>query len=260
LYKFTRKNRLANPCLVKYDAKIIFLDTGLNKLVLLVLLVGVLSVITIPPAFAEKITFGFKGIITDLEDPNGLVSGIQVGDAYEGSVTFDSLTPDVNPDTAIGSYRFFELEMRFGAISFVSDPPLHSDIIFVNNNQLDDKDAFGIQSFTLKQQTGPNLPPFITLLLDLIDNEGTVFSDTTLPTTPPPIDEFEEKLMFFILENDAIIEGNVESLFLIQLVGGELIPLDTTTLLLAGIYSTAAWMIPVIVSGIGFAIVIARKF
>jgi len=44
------------------------------------------------------------------------------------------------------------------------------------------------------------------------------------------------------------------------LVGGDLIPLDTTALLLAGTYSTAAWMIPVIVSAIGIGIVIARKF
>ena len=44
------------------------------------------------------------------------------------------------------------------------------------------------------------------------------------------------------------------------LVGGELIPLDTTIILLAGTQMTAAWMIPVIVSGIGIAIVIARKF
>ncbi len=43
-------------------------------------------------------------------------------------------------------------------------------------------------------------------------------------------------------------------------VGGNLIPVDTTPLLLAGTHYTAAWMIPVIVSGIGFAIVIARKF
>ena len=43
-------------------------------------------------------------------------------------------------------------------------------------------------------------------------------------------------------------------------VGGELIPLDTTGLLVAGAQMNAAWMIPVIVSGIGFAIVIARKF
>ncbi len=43
-------------------------------------------------------------------------------------------------------------------------------------------------------------------------------------------------------------------------VGGEFIRIETATLLLAGSQNTAAWMIPVIVSGIGIAIVIARKF
>ena len=44
------------------------------------------------------------------------------------------------------------------------------------------------------------------------------------------------------------------------LVGGSLIPIDMTMVLLAGTQMTAAWMIPVIIAGIGFAIVIARKF
>jgi len=43
-------------------------------------------------------------------------------------------------------------------------------------------------------------------------------------------------------------------------VGGEFIGVDTAALLVAGAQMNAAWMIPVIVSGIGFAIVIARKF
>jgi len=43
-------------------------------------------------------------------------------------------------------------------------------------------------------------------------------------------------------------------------VGGDMIPLDATMILVSGAQHTAAWMIPVIVSGIGFAIVIARKF
>ncbi len=43
-------------------------------------------------------------------------------------------------------------------------------------------------------------------------------------------------------------------------IGGDIVPLDTTMVLVAGAQYTAAWMIPVIVSGIGFAIVIARKF
>jgi len=43
-------------------------------------------------------------------------------------------------------------------------------------------------------------------------------------------------------------------------VGGELIPLDSTMILVAGTQYTAAWMIPIIVSAIGIGIVIARKF
>jgi len=43
-------------------------------------------------------------------------------------------------------------------------------------------------------------------------------------------------------------------------IGGEMISLDTTAVLLAGTQTTAAWMIPVIVSAIGIGIVVARKF
>jgi len=46
----------------------------------------------------------------------------------------------------------------------------------------------------------------------------------------------------------------------ICVVGGELIPLDTSALLLTGAQMNSAWMIPVIVSAIGIGIVIARKF
>ena len=43
-------------------------------------------------------------------------------------------------------------------------------------------------------------------------------------------------------------------------VGGELIPLDTTMILLAGAQMNAAWLIPVIVAATGIGIVLARKF
>ncbi len=43
-------------------------------------------------------------------------------------------------------------------------------------------------------------------------------------------------------------------------VGGYIIPVESTPVILAGAQTSASWMIPVIVSGIGFAIVIARKF
>jgi len=43
-------------------------------------------------------------------------------------------------------------------------------------------------------------------------------------------------------------------------VGGEFIGIETTSVLVAGTQTTAAWMIPAIVSAIGIGIVIARKF
>jgi len=50
-------------------------------------------------------------------------------------------------------------------------------------------------------------------------------------------------------------------IFTLQIaVGGEMIPLDSTMVLVGGAQYTAAWMIPVIVSAIGIGIVIARKF
>jgi len=42
-------------------------------------------------------------------------------------------------------------------------------------------------------------------------------------------------------------------------VGGELIPIDTTSLLLVGTQLTASWMIPVIVSAVGIGLVFVRK-
>jgi len=47
---------------------------------------------------------------------------------------------------------------------------------------------------------------------------------------------------------------------IIGLVGGELNPVDTSTLLLAGAQMNAAWLIPAIVAAVGIGIVIARKF
>jgi len=43
-------------------------------------------------------------------------------------------------------------------------------------------------------------------------------------------------------------------------VGGEFLGVDTTAVLVAGTQTSAAWMIPVIISAIGIGIVIARKF
>jgi len=74
-----------------------------------------------------------------------------------------------------------------------------------------------------------------------------------------PIDQNEEKLC--VESFKACPSGTSGTLpdDCFPLVGGSLIPVNTTMVLLAGTQSVAAWMIPVIVAGIGFAIVISRK-
>ena len=47
---------------------------------------------------------------------------------------------------------------------------------------------------------------------------------------------------------------------LCRAIGGDMIQMETTSVLAAGTQYTAAWMIPVLVSAIGIGIVIARKF
>jgi len=43
-------------------------------------------------------------------------------------------------------------------------------------------------------------------------------------------------------------------------VGGEFIGIDSTAILLAGVHTASAWMIPAIIAAVGIGIVFARKF
>ena len=116
----------------------------------------------------------------------------------------------------------------------------------------------------------------------VIDN-GRVFDHTPEPFCPI-LNEFAETIVnngnlnvFGILinngnfiNNGAVLDcGIITGTFLPlpgivnqcpSAVGGDIIPLDSTMILAAGAQYTAAWMIPAIVSAIGIAIVIARKF
>ena len=66
-----------------------------------------------------------------------------------------------------------------------------------------------------------------------------------------PVSEFLSSSIFYDSPPNIIGET--------VLIGGTLLPLDTTVLLLAGAQNIAAWLIPIIVSAIGIGIVIARK-
>jgi len=101
---------------------------------------------------------------------------------------------------------------------------------------------------------------FIVLSDNLVKPRALAFFNSFL------IIEFSSALLSIANNLEITFIGNLDDdprgLTVIDnlVVGGSLIPIDTTMLLAAGAQSISAWMIPVIVAGIGFAIVIARKF
>jgi len=95
-----------------------------------------------------------------------------------------------------------------------------------------------------------------TILASELDAQDFVFQSES--------DQTSNSVLVNVVVSDGINTGEDESdapfSILSQVIGGELIPLDKTSLLVVGAQMNAAWMIPVIVSGIGIGIVIARKF
>jgi len=109
----------------------------------------------------------------------------------------------------------------------------------------------------------------------IIVNHGTVTGTLPGDTSVPP-----NSLLFnIVVQSGGLVQngGTLPSTILIQPggtfetissicpnggnggIGGKLLPIDTTALLLAGMQTNLAWIIPVIVSAVGFGIVILRK-
>jgi len=121
-------------------------------------------------------------------------------------------------------------------------------------------DFVSVNSASLSASSGWQTVTFQLGAADLTggaDLTSTLSSVSRLWIFHNAIASFHGPSLVATLGADNIVAGLPSNL---QPVGGEMIPLDTSMVLLAGTHSVAAWMIPVIVSAIGIGIVIARKF
>ncbi len=82
------------------------------------------------------------------------------------------------------------------------------------------------------------------------------------PNNDSYISFIPKKFLYFTqtIDRQDILLQQIKADKIERMIGGELIPLDTTMVLLGATKTSASWMIPVIVAGIGIGIVIARKF
>ncbi len=262
------------------------------------LLAGTLALVLITglgtPAFAgiptgELITFEFEMEVTDifLDEFSGIAvaQDVEVGDTISGTYTFDSNA--VGDDVGFGTFYPFENVMvTVDGEFFQSTPPFTPgvDLIFVGNDVDDSVDQYALQDTTLSYEGGveEEISAFFFFLLD--DFDQTVFDDESLPLTPPNVADFEANFAVLVIEPGLLIEAaqsfNPEDIGKLQtfpggiqiegvitsltlqndvVVGGELIPIETTSLILAGA-QTFSWMIPVVLSIVGIGLfVVSRK-
>jgi len=99
---------------------------------------------------------------------------------------------------------------------------------------------------------------------------GIITGVTILPTSNVPIQTpIIGDHSITLTSEQLIIDCGDESQCIVELhldietshiaVGGEMFPVDTTALLLAATYSTASWMIPLMIAAVGFGILITHQ-
>jgi len=67
----------------------------------------VLALVAAPVARAAPLQISFEGVISDFEDPDGVLDGsVGVGTPFSGSVSFDSSAADSNPSPNEGEFAF----------------------------------------------------------------------------------------------------------------------------------------------------------
>ena len=220
-------------------------------------------------AFAEVVTVDFEMEVTEVDDVDNLLGGtVVLGDIMTGSYTYDTNAPDLFPAQS-GRYQIDAFSFQLDSISFESNPSSDpgSDIIIIISD-IAPSDRYSILVRTLEQQSGPPLPNGeIVFSFTLADNTETLFSDDSLPPFPPPLSSFGEKFGFFdaeSLDEEDFVEVNaIVTSITVQtddeVVGGEIIPIESASLLLAGA-QTFSWMIPVVLSVLGIGLfVVSRK-
>jgi len=177
------------------------------------------------------------------------------------------LVPTTKFTTDEGQVDSFDMEQHWNCYLIEQQPDLNVNVNLVTQHGLQNADV--LDPFLLCA------PMIKTDLFEPFDQFGTLFDEHLLcydlrvnnPGTDLPI-QLQDQLSADPQGNPIplpVILGSEEllcapALKSFPLIGGTIIPLDTTSLLLAGTQMTASWLIPVIVSAIGIGIVIARKF
>ena len=199
-----------------------------------------------PPGPSHDITLLFMGTSIDPES-DGQPTAAATGDDTDGNddedgVTWEPLvsgtTPDVHVDSTGVGFAFVWIDKDGAGPQSNADDRFGPFPIVAGNNDL----TVDLTGYTIGD----------SFMRVRVCDTPSECMDPTGHAISGEVEDYKVQ----ITERDEMPPPGPDR----TAVGGEIIPLDTTMILVAGAQYNAAWMIPVIVSAIGIAIVIARKF
>jgi len=164
------------------------------KHVIISIIICILA-LSVPPAEASLITIEIEAIVDSVDDSGNYLEGqINPGDIITGSYTYESSTPDSSPsDPIVGHYYNYSppagISLTVGAFDFATDPENVYFLVGIVNDNPSGHDIYWIHSYN-------NLALFNGTSVDHIswqlnDPTASVFSNDSLPATPPVLDDWQ---------------------------------------------------------------------
>jgi hypothetical protein len=163
------------------------------------------ALLIIGGAQAAPITFLFEGTVDYTSFSNGTPDEFGIGDTFSMLVEFDSTEPDRNADTRRGFYDWTSLTFTVGTYSGSA-----TGEIYIEDDYLSGRDMYNLIALSLSAPDVLGLTPGY-MSFDMRDNTGTVFSDDSLPLSPPDLGDFNSISMSLKFNNfDFSANGDVE--------------------------------------------------
>ena len=180
----------------------------LNRRMIMVTFTTVWAVAAaVTPARGTPVTWSFKGEITSVTDFDNVLGGaVSIGTSFFGSLTFESNTPDSNPDPAFSSFEnaLIDFSGMIGAISF-GGPIIGVDSIYIANG-VPSVSADTLSVFSTADLAGQTL----SAILNLTDLDGTALSSDALPVVPPDLSQFDSVTLRFMRQlQDLDLKGDI---------------------------------------------------
>jgi hypothetical protein len=200
------------------------LRVALTKIVSKILYVAFLAGLTIGVAGAAPVTVTMIGHVTGVTDPAARLGGqVSAGQTVAVTYTYDTITPDQEPDPTLGYYEPLpsqgaSFSVAVGGLTFASNATsliAHSIADPLQPNGWDTFESWYLAS--LDNEPLANGTSIDMLVLWLLGGTGTALASDALLTTAPDVEAFQHR-------NLNVVGAGGEVEVLIEIDSAELVP------------------------------------